>query len=294
MSTTSPAPDTERESLSALFDGELQADAARFAWRRFEHDPQWREACGRWQLAGDVLRGQAMAPAPAGFSERVAAALRADAAAEVPLAAAAGVGRQAPRRWIGGAALAASVAVVALFANRPLTDGAVPSALQAPAQLAAGTAAGSTPPAALDAPGLVPVPAGSATAPTAMVASAVAPQSAIPASSPRQSLEATAVQPPPLLAAGPVPAPPAANVPAAAPAASLAADPDALAGAHPFRPTGEIITRPWPRAPLGGLRTGSAFQVGFQGPREPARGFYPFEPRLEAEPRFPPPAEQQP
>ena len=53
----------DRETLSALFDGELRGDAARFALKRLGHDAQWRQACGRWQLYGDVLRGQATAVA---------------------------------------------------------------------------------------------------------------------------------------------------------------------------------------------------------------------------------------
>ena len=44
------------ETLSALFDGQLEGDAARFALRRLEHDAGWRETCGRWQLAGDQAR----------------------------------------------------------------------------------------------------------------------------------------------------------------------------------------------------------------------------------------------
>ena len=77
-----PTPDGE--TLCALFDGQLQGDAARFALKRLGHDAQWRQACGRWQLYGDVMRGQAAAVAPAGFADRVALAM----AGEAPLAAA--------------------------------------------------------------------------------------------------------------------------------------------------------------------------------------------------------------
>ena len=38
----------DRETLSALFDGELEDDAARFALRRLDHDAGWRDACSRW------------------------------------------------------------------------------------------------------------------------------------------------------------------------------------------------------------------------------------------------------
>src|SRR5690606_32020838 len=112
MSTTQ-LHDADRETLSALFDGELQGDSARFALKRLDHDAHWREACGRWQLCGDVLRGQAGGIAPTGFAERVGAALELETMAQ-PVTASV---RATPvrRRWIGGAALAASVAMAALF-----------------------------------------------------------------------------------------------------------------------------------------------------------------------------------
>ncbi|PSD16606.1 anti-sigma factor, partial [Stenotrophomonas maltophilia] len=55
-----------REQLSALVDGELGADEARFLLRRMEHDPELAGCQERWQLLGDVMRGQASALAPAG------------------------------------------------------------------------------------------------------------------------------------------------------------------------------------------------------------------------------------
>ena len=61
-------PRDEREALSALFDGELPGDAARFALKRLDHDAGWRETCGRWQMIGDALRGETISVAPAGFA----------------------------------------------------------------------------------------------------------------------------------------------------------------------------------------------------------------------------------
>ncbi|HEL5041801.1 TPA: sigma-E factor negative regulatory protein, partial [Stenotrophomonas maltophilia] len=69
-----------REQLSALVDGELGADEARFLLRRMEHDPELAGCQERWQLLGDVMRGQASALAPAGFSAAVAAAIAAEPA----------------------------------------------------------------------------------------------------------------------------------------------------------------------------------------------------------------------
>ncbi|HEY0310392.1 MAG TPA: sigma-E factor negative regulatory protein, partial [Luteimonas sp.] len=59
--------DHTRLQLSALFDGELGIDEARFLQRRLEHDRVLAARWSRWQLAGDVLRGQATAAAPDGF-----------------------------------------------------------------------------------------------------------------------------------------------------------------------------------------------------------------------------------
>ena len=42
MSTTQHH-DADRETLSALFDGELDDAATRFAVKRLDHDRQWRE-----------------------------------------------------------------------------------------------------------------------------------------------------------------------------------------------------------------------------------------------------------
>ncbi|MGJ7903499.1 sigma-E factor negative regulatory protein, partial [Lysobacter sp. 1R34A] len=143
----------DRENLSALFDGELDGDAARFALKRLGHDVQWRDTCGRWQLCGDVLRGKVSGAAGHDFAGRVAAAIAAEAAMlrsqEASLVGKAGtiVPRRAGgsrRGWIGGA-LAASVAVAALFVARPFSNDSTGVAAD-PAQVAAQSApAGQTP-----------------------------------------------------------------------------------------------------------------------------------------------------
>lgn len=137
-----------RQQLSALMDGELAPDQARFLLRRLQHDDELGECWERWQVAGDVLRGQGNAMLPAGFSARVNAAIAADGA-QIPVAVS-----TRPRwvRWGGGAALAASVAAAALFMARQMPD-AVPSAETSDQIVAAGhlsslfggTAAPSTP-----------------------------------------------------------------------------------------------------------------------------------------------------
>src|SRR5690606_18825538 len=140
-----------RQQLSALFDGELGSDEARFLRKRLEHDAELAACVSRWQLAGDILRGQATAAAPAGFAARVAGAIAGDAR-QAPVAAA------RHRRWIPGAALAASVAVVAMFMARQSPD-LMPAGEPAPVEMASTATEQPPVPAA-------PVPTG-APAPTA-------------------------------------------------------------------------------------------------------------------------------
>lgn len=134
MNTTTPNNhfDSDREALSALFDGELVGDVARFALKRLDHDQNWRATCDRWQRIGDALRGQSES-LPLSFPERVRDALRDEVAvAAVPARRAAGGGRI---RW-GSVGMAASAAVVAFFlARMPIgSDGAHDAS---PAQVAA-------------------------------------------------------------------------------------------------------------------------------------------------------------
>src|SRR5690606_7832945 len=113
-----------RRQLSAMLDGELSPDQARFMLRRLQHDAELAACWERWQVCGDVLRGRGHALLPADFSRRVAEAIAMPPAAEAATAAA-GAGTTAPRRtaphrllrWSGGA-LAASFALVALFMAR--------------------------------------------------------------------------------------------------------------------------------------------------------------------------------
>ena len=69
-----------RQQLSALMDGALAPDEARFLLRRLQHDGELSECWERWQLAGEVMRGRATAKLPAGFAARVGEAI-----AEAPL-----------------------------------------------------------------------------------------------------------------------------------------------------------------------------------------------------------------
>lgn len=137
-----------REQLSAMMDDALSADESRFLLRRMEHDDELADCWQRWQFYGDAMRGGAGRALPADFAQRVGRAIANDVAeAEVaPIRVARG-GRSF-FYWGGGAALAASVALAALFGTR----------LDAPAAGDLQVAGTSSPaPATLTVP--VPVPA---------------------------------------------------------------------------------------------------------------------------------------
>lgn len=257
------------ESLSALFDGELKGDAARFAMKRLGHDKQWRQTCGNWQLLGDALRGQASSVAPGGFAARVAGAVSAEptrvaVSAAVP---------SARRRWIGGAALAASVAMVAMFVARPFSQDSSTnpgSVAPAPTEL-------TTVPTPITTPAAV-VPASPDTASpidAAAIAVAVAvaevPRRAGDRRSRGQSQRA-ALRAPKRQTAAPA---------IASGATAIAVSEPLHSPANPFRPQhAEVASRPWPRAVLPGSPATGAFTASFGPGTASSPSFYPFEPRL--------------
>lgn len=259
--------------LSALMDGELSPDEARFLLRRLQHDGELADCWERWQLAGEVLRGRAGVLLPDGFAGRVATALHSEA---IPA-------RRAPGllRW-GGVALAASVAVVALMVPRPAPD----------AQVAGGTPL-ATSVAGPDAPAMRPDVAGHAVAGQAVVA-APAPAEARVASPADASARVVASNDRPVRAARREPAPVVVASSDAAP--SLERNADAIAATSPSQPASQapatqdpfrdatLVSRPWPRAVLPQYGNGGALATGLpagSGSQPPS--FYPFEPRLPAQ-----------
>lgn len=114
---------TSSESLSALMDGELGVEPARFLLRRMEHEPELARAWSRWHLIRACLGG---ARADAQDPVRLAGAGSSDEdvfAARV-LQAVQAQPRQGRRRWaryLGGGAIAASVAAAALILSVPQT-----------------------------------------------------------------------------------------------------------------------------------------------------------------------------
>jgi sigma-E factor negative regulatory protein RseA len=99
-----------KQQLSALIDGELDADARRFLLRRLQRDEDLTACWERWHLARDCLQRQRVTPLKADFAGAIAAALDTE---QQP---ARRSGRAGVLRWAGGFAVAASVALAALLA----------------------------------------------------------------------------------------------------------------------------------------------------------------------------------
>ncbi len=316
--------DHNRQQLSALMDGELSPDEARFLWRRLQHDESLARSLSRWQLCGDILRGEACAPAPEGFARGVAAAIAEDPADAAP------ADGWRPARWGTGLALAASVAVVALFVARQAPQLATPDAAQQSMQLAVRGPSDAAQPAPVQAiaktspEASVPMsPAGSAPRPqqpdapgtvadvAAVAAAAELPRRAMARRSRGQSQRAArrvAAQrdaEPQVAIAAATPAPGttqsvgAARYAPSRPGQSqataqsmVAADGGHPASANPFTPRDDTITtRPWPRALLPAATSG-AFNVDY-GREQATGGFYPFQLRAAPDRTQPVPAAAQ-
>ena len=309
-----------RRQLSAMLDGELSPDQARFMLRRLQHDSELAECWERWQVCGDVLRGHGNALLPADFSRRVAAAIAAPDAG--PSRSVLQAGNRVPRarmlRW-GGGALAASMALVALFMARQLPDAQPPAAAgdtvaaasigvdaragEAEVMLAA-AAAGSAevPEAAAQGGTVAPAPArpderGGALAVASGVAVAALPRGAGERRSRGQSqraarrVAAASASSRTAVAAAPATVMSRAGVanaslPAVESIPLLADLPDARGfGATADAPFGALPvapSRPWPRAVLPGLSGGSQpFSAGYGLPSVHSDpAFAPFQPRL--------------
>ena len=254
----------QRQQLSALVDGELAPDQALFLLRRLQHDVDLSERFERWQLCGDVLRGQVRRTAAPELAGRIAAALAAAPAAEALAVPAPVRGGRGPAwtRWAWGAALAASVAAVAMFVVRPaVTD-----------------------------PAFAPAPA--------LAVQALPATEAVLAQAAPQPLDLAPVQQPQLQPRAVTPrsqsrAPAASTVAMATPRGQVrdqAALAEAVAQADgqlpatgvalddPFASPAPLQARPWPRAALA-APSGRSYTAGFADPAATS-SFYPFEPRL--------------
>ncbi|ATB57917.1 hypothetical protein NY98_17395 [Xanthomonas citri pv. fuscans] len=274
MSTTDKFELHYRQQLSALVDGELSADESRFLLRRLAHDEELAGCHERWQLCGDVLRGAASAPAPLDFAARVRGAIAEEPAPQAQPAARPG----ARWRWGGGAAIAASVAAIAMFlARERLPDAAAPGA-ETPVYATAAQLppASQTPqvPAGPKAPA-APAPG----TPDEVAALAAAVPAAALASTRRGA--ATRNQQVARSAAARQQQAPTRMVAAAVPAPTETSSAVAATPSNPFtHPDTTLQARPWPRAALSGAGE-SPLNASFRQSR-PGTAFYPFEPAPQA------------
>lgn len=121
-----------KEKISALMDGELDAKAADDLLRSLPGDVALRRTWERWHLIRASLHQDLDVLAPAGLVAAVAGSLRDEPTVLAPRR------RFLPdrrewTRWVGGAAIAASVAAVSVVGMRTLNGvpEAVPAALLA-------------------------------------------------------------------------------------------------------------------------------------------------------------------
>jgi negative regulator of sigma E activity len=258
------------QQLSALMDGDLPPDQARFLLRRMQHDSELTGCWERWQLCGDALRGQARAPAPAGFADSIAAAIAIE-----PLRSAthstAVRSRGNLAKW-GGGALAASVAAIALFVVRQQVPDETPAQ---PATAVASQSPAGTSPASPAAPALQT--AAAVTSASVAVASVPRRQNDARRSATRSqqiARNAAATRALPDRAVVASSSLPVVHAIAGAPAASASRDP--FSNVRVDAPA----ARPWPRSVLPQYSSGSgAFNADYSTDRA-AQTFYPFEPSL--------------
>lgn len=248
---------SSREQLSALMDGALPADQTRFLLRRLQHDASLAGSWERWRLTGEVMRG--LAPAqrlPADFASRVSAALHGDVVA-TPVSHSART--PAWLRWGGGAAMAASLAVVALMARQPA--GEAPSA-------AAQVASAAAPAIQLPAGALPEVPS-PAEAGAAVQTVAAASAAAVASTRPLRTRDAAQRRAPTGAQVAPVRVLGLDTQVAAASGSSMLGNASTI-------PQPDIVTRPWPRSVLPQYASGG-LAVGFGDHARGASAYNPFQ-----------------
>lgn len=104
---------TIEEQLSAVLDGELDADEEELLLRRLEREESRRATLFRYSLIGECMRGGRPAPAAFEIRERVAQALEGEAAFVGARAASPALFRAS--RGLLGVGIAAAVAIVAII-----------------------------------------------------------------------------------------------------------------------------------------------------------------------------------
>ena len=259
-----------RQQLSAMMDGELASDEARFLFRRLQHDHELAACWERWQVCSVVLRGQGEALLPADFSHRVARALALESAqstfAGEQMIAATGTHS---RRWMwwGGGALAASLALL-VAVPRPTSNpapnpnvGARVATTAVPARPAA------RPSDSPDRPQSPTAPSTAGQFAVAALAVADAPRRAVARRNRAASPDARR---------SPAPAQRVAEAADSGQRIAAAEPMNLPKRSNPFSAQEALPAKPWPRAVLPGANTG-AFTASYSTGE--TRSFYPFEPR---------------
>jgi sigma-E factor negative regulatory protein RseA len=103
-----------REQISAFLDGELPGAESELLLKRMLRDSALRDSFGRYALIGEAMRGMKHVPLRGNITGAINGAIDGE-----PARPAAGVPARAAQRWwrtLGGAAVAASVAVVGVVA----------------------------------------------------------------------------------------------------------------------------------------------------------------------------------
>ncbi len=129
-----------REQVSAFLDGELPSTETELLLKRLTRDAELRESFGRYVLIGEACRGAKNAHLTRGLCARVNRAINGEG--EAAAAPAADAVRSGLRWWrpMAGAAVAASVAVVAVFglqqrANTPTVARLAPISAASPSPM---------------------------------------------------------------------------------------------------------------------------------------------------------------
>jgi sigma-E factor negative regulatory protein RseA len=107
--------DQIKEQISAFLDGELPSAESELLLKRMLRDSALRDSFGRYSLIGEAMRGMKHVPLRGNFTSAINGAIDGEPARP------ASSGAPAPTRWgfwrgLGGAAVAASVAVIAVIA----------------------------------------------------------------------------------------------------------------------------------------------------------------------------------
>jgi sigma-E factor negative regulatory protein RseA len=118
--------DPVKEQLSVCLDGELPEAELDLLLKQVQRDPRLQQSVTRFALISEVLRTGSSPVPSAGFASRISQAIAAEVDVHPQGSAAPPPARREMPRWVrpvGGAAIAAGVAAVAVMVLQPNLDG---------------------------------------------------------------------------------------------------------------------------------------------------------------------------